>query len=51
VVHVADGETALTSFGDGAESAPDIVVLDWMLPGIDGLECCGGCAAFGTARC
>src|SRR5437660_3104599 len=39
VRHVADGETALRRLrDDGAESAPDIVVLDWMLPGIDGLE-------------
>src|SRR6266571_3569310 len=39
VRHVADGETALRCLGgDGAESAADVVVLDWMLPGIDGLE-------------
>src|SRR5712692_1245109 len=38
VVHAADGETALRSFSDGAEVGADIVVLDWMLPGIDGLE-------------
>jgi len=39
VRHVADGETALRCLGgDGADSAPDVVVLDWMLPGIDGLE-------------
>jgi DNA-binding response OmpR family regulator len=30
-----DGEAALTSLGS---EPPDIVVLDWMLPGIDGLE-------------
>ena len=30
-----DGETALTTL---ASRPPDIVVLDWMLPGIDGLE-------------
>src|SRR5262245_17346333 len=30
-----DGETALASVSD---QPPDIVVLDWMLPGIDGLE-------------
>jgi len=35
-VHQAyDGETALASL---AKQPPDIVVLDWMLPGIDGLE-------------
>ncbi|GAA4617546.1 response regulator transcription factor [Saccharopolyspora hordei] len=33
----ADGETALRSF---AASAPDLVVLDLMLPGIGGLEVC-----------
>ncbi len=30
-----DGETALRSF---VEDEPELVVLDWMLPGIDGLE-------------
>ena len=30
-----NGEDALRMFG---EQAPDLVVLDWMLPGIDGLE-------------
>src|SRR5919201_669232 len=35
VRHAPDGETALRAFS--AES-PDVVVLDWMLPGIDGLE-------------
>ena len=30
-----DGETALASF---AKQPPDIVVLDWMMPGMDGLE-------------
>jgi DNA-binding response OmpR family regulator len=34
----ADGETALRSFVDASEPEPDLVVLDWMLPGIDGLE-------------
>src|SRR5712691_5554214 len=38
VVHVLDGESALRSLGGEGESAADIVVLDWMLPGIDGLE-------------
>jgi DNA-binding response OmpR family regulator len=33
----ADGEEALDSV---AESAPDLVVLDWQLPGMDGLETC-----------
>ena len=38
VLHAPDGETALQYFNDGAEHSPAIVVLDWMLPGIDGLE-------------
>src|SRR5205823_10700462 len=35
VRHAPDGETALRSFAD---DAPELVVLDWMLPGMDGLE-------------
>jgi DNA-binding response OmpR family regulator len=35
VLHAPDGATALRSFAD---SPPDLVVLDWMLPGMDGLE-------------
>lgn len=35
VRHVPDGDGALRSF---TEEAPELVVLDWMLPGIDGLE-------------
>jgi DNA-binding response OmpR family regulator len=34
VVHVTTGEAALERVGAG----PDLVILDWMLPGIDGLE-------------
>jgi two-component system, OmpR family, response regulator len=34
---VADGENALSNF---AQSTYDLVVLDWMLPGVDGLEVC-----------
>ncbi len=37
VMHVLDGEAALRCLGSDGE-APDVVVLDWMLPGIDGLE-------------
>ena len=33
----ADGEQALTML---AEARPDLVVLDWMLPGVSGLEIC-----------
>src|SRR5258708_8465031 len=36
VVWAPDGESALRTFGAGATA--DVVVLDWMLPGIDGLE-------------
>jgi DNA-binding response OmpR family regulator len=35
VQYAPDGPTALRLF---AEAAPDLVVLDWMLPGLDGLE-------------
>ena len=32
-----DGQAGLTS---ARENSPDIVVLDWMLPGMDGIEVC-----------
>ena len=35
VVLAADGPAALAQF---ARHAPDLVILDWMLPGLDGLE-------------
>ena len=35
VVRAADGRQALASF---AAQPPDLVILDWMLPGLDGLE-------------
>ena len=37
VSEAPDGETALTRL---RESTPDLVVLDLMLPGMDGFECC-----------
>jgi DNA-binding response OmpR family regulator len=37
VEHAADGPAALASFAD---TRPDLVLLDLMLPGIDGLEVC-----------
>ncbi|HLA42556.1 MAG TPA: response regulator, partial [Aggregatilineales bacterium] len=39
VVHAPDGETALDYLReDHAANAFDLVILDWMLPGLDGLE-------------
>ena len=35
VRHARDGASALRLF---AEAPPDLVLLDWMLPGMDGLE-------------
>jgi len=35
VWHAADGPEALRLFG---QTSPDLVVLDWMLPGMDGLQ-------------
>jgi CheY-like chemotaxis protein len=35
VTDAIDGEGALASV---ASSAPDVVVLDWQLPGIDGIQ-------------
>ena len=37
VVKAADGDEALLLV---AETTPDIIVLDWMLPGISGIEIC-----------
>ncbi|MEI6803095.1 MAG: response regulator [Burkholderiales bacterium] len=34
---VGDGKVALTHI---AQRAPDVLVLDWMLPGLDGIEVC-----------
>jgi DNA-binding response OmpR family regulator len=34
VTHVVDGPAALRAL----ESPPDLVILDWLLPGVDGLE-------------
>jgi DNA-binding response OmpR family regulator len=35
--HVSDGEQALARL---AREVPQLVILDWMLPGLDGLEVC-----------
>jgi DNA-binding response OmpR family regulator len=43
--HAADGETALRL---AAERWPDLVVLDLMLPGVDGLEVCRRLRALGS---
>ncbi len=37
VVTAADGYEALAT---AREHRPDLVILDWMLPGLDGLEVC-----------
>ncbi|MBN9510718.1 MAG: phosphate regulon transcriptional regulator PhoB [Alphaproteobacteria bacterium] len=37
VEEAADGQEALTRL---AERAPDLVLLDWMLPGVSGIEVC-----------
>lgn len=37
VTDAVDGEGALANV---ASSAPDVVVLDWQLPGIDGIQTC-----------
>jgi DNA-binding response OmpR family regulator len=46
VVSAADGETAVAA---ARASAPDVIVLDLMLPGIDGLEACRRIRAFSDA--
>src|SRR6266540_1516519 len=46
VVTAADGETAVALARD---SDPDVVVLDLMLPGIDGMEVCRRIRAFSDA--
>lgn len=37
VIGVTDGRAALAA---AIESLPDLVVLDWMMPGLTGLEVC-----------
>ena len=46
VESVADGESALARI---RQHAPDVVILDVMLPGIDGLETCRRLRAFSSA--
>ncbi|MEM8501267.1 MAG: response regulator transcription factor [Pseudomonadota bacterium] len=43
VVHVADGEQAIN---DIRAAAPDVVLLDLLLPGMDGIEVCKTVRAF-----
>jgi DNA-binding response OmpR family regulator len=40
VVEAPDGETALSLLGARDGDRPEIVVLDVMMPGIDGIEVC-----------
>lgn len=40
VVWATDGKTALADFKTAAADAFDVVILDWMLPEISGLEIC-----------
>jgi len=41
VEHVDRGDEAELRL---AEAPPDLVILDWMLPGVSGMEICAGCA-------
>jgi two-component system response regulator MprA len=45
-VHVCDDGAAAIRLADRIR--PDVVVLDWMLPGMDGLEVCKRLQAFGN---
>jgi two-component system phosphate regulon response regulator PhoB len=47
VEEAADGQEALTRI---AESQPDLVLLDWMLPAISGIEVCRQIRRRGTTR-
>jgi DNA-binding NarL/FixJ family response regulator len=38
VAEAADGETALQMLRDMDEGVPTVVVLDWMMPGLNGVE-------------
>src|SRR5580765_5972141 len=40
VVPAYDGKAALIHFEAEAEATPQLVLLDWMLPGMDGPEVC-----------
>ena len=46
VQHAADGESGLAQL---AREVPALVILDWMLPGLDGLEVCRRIRALGGA--
>jgi CheY-like chemotaxis protein len=45
VIHAGDGDTALAM----ARREPNLIVLDIMLPGMDGWEVCRCCAANRTS--
>jgi DNA-binding response OmpR family regulator len=48
VVEAADGTEALRSLG--ADGGPPLAILDWMMPGIDGVEVCRRVRAARRAR-
>ncbi len=47
VAAAADGEAALLAL---AETPPDLILLDWMLPGVSGIELCRRIRARGATR-
>ncbi len=48
VACTAEGAKALALI---SRMHPEVVVLDMLLPDVDGIQICQGCAAFLTCRC